>query len=184
MRFDNITFAYGDKQVFSDFSLTISDGARIALMGASGSGKTTLLMLAAGLLQPQRGSLTTDANGAAFLFQENRLVPSLTAVRNILLVAPGADAVGLLTELGLGSEADEYPDELSGGMARRVALARALAYSASGLLLLDEPFSGLDDAARIETAACVLRHAAARTLIIATHDVEEARLLNAEIVRI
>lgn len=184
LKFERITFAYGKKRVFENFSLEIPDGARLAFMGASGSGKSTLLRLAAGLLAPQSGRIVGSPDGVAYVFQESRLVPQLSALENVLLV--GADerlARELLEELGLGSELHAFPSELSGGMARRVALARALAYP-SPLLVLDEAFSGLDEATREVAAATILRHAEGRTILAATHSEVEATLLGAEIVRL
>ena len=186
--FENISFSYGKKQIFRDFSLTIPEGARIALMGASGSGKSTLLRLAAGLLSPSAGRVSGIPEGVSFVFQESRLLPQLSALDNVLLVLydmDGAENIAreLLTELGLGGDMNTLPGSLSGGMARRVALARALAYP-SPLLLLDEAFSGLDEATRRVAAETVLRHAEGRTILLATHSEEEAALLGAEIVRL
>lgn len=181
----NIRFAYGGKEVFRDFSLEIPDGARLALMGASGSGKSTLLRLAAGLLTPQSGEVSGAPEGVSFVFQESRLLPQLTALENVTLVAPERTELAreVLGELGLGSELDTLPGGLSGGMARRVALARALVYP-SPLLLLDEAFSGLDEATRAVAAATALKCAEGRTILAATHSEEEAALLGARIVRL
>ena len=184
LKFEHIGFAYGKKKIFSDFSLSIPDGARLAFMGASGSGKSTLLRLAAGLLTPQAGRIDGIPNGVAYVFQESRLVPQLTALENVLLVrADETLARQLLEALGLGAELHALPSELSGGMARRVALARALAYR-SPLLVLDEAFSGLDDATRETAAGVILRHASDRTILAATHSEIEAELLGAKIIKL
>lgn len=184
LKFEQVTFAYGRKRIFENFSLEIPDGARLAFMGASGSGKSTLLRLASGLLSPQSGRVSGISDGVAYVFQESRLVPQLTALENVLLVgAEDAPARRLLEELGLGSDLHTLPAELSGGMARRVALARALAFD-SPLLVLDEAFSGLDEATREAAAATVLRHAEGRTILAATHSEEEAALLGAKIIRL
>ena len=186
--FENVGFSFGKKKVFDGFSLKIPDGARVSLMGESGSGKSTLLRLAAGLLAPQIGRITGVPERVGFVFQESRLVPQLTALENVLLVLDGAPdardiALSLLTELGLGAETDALPASLSGGMARRVALARAVAYP-SPLLLLDEAFTGLDEATRRDAAEVVLRHSEGRTILAATHSEAEAALLGAEIVHL
>ncbi len=186
--FENVGFSFGKKKVFDGFSLKVSDGARVALMGESGSGKSTLLRLAAGLLTPQTGRVSGVPERVGFVFQESRLIPQLTALENVLLVLDGAPdaretARALLAELGLGAETDALPASLSGGMARRVALARAVAYP-SPLLLLDEAFTGLDEATRRAAAEVILRHSKGRTILAATHSEAEAALLGAEIVRL
>ncbi len=183
IKFEKISFSYGKKKVFENFSLDIAAGERVALMGASGSGKSTLLRLAARLIAPQ-GGLVDAPERVAFVFQQSRLVPQLDALANCVLVgADEARAAAILAELGLAGELHTLPGELSGGMARRVALARALAFE-SDALLLDEPFSGLDEQNRRIAAETTLRHLGGRTLLAATHAAEEAELLGARVVRL
>lgn len=189
IRLENVTFSYGDKRIFSDFSLKIDDGACLALMGASGCGKSTLLRLISGLLTPKSGQIVgVPTDGVAYVFQESRLLPQLTARENIELVLKNVGnahelAAEVLTELGLGDELDTLPSELSGGMARRVAMARALAFD-SPLLLLDEAFTGLDERTRGTVADCVLRRLNGRTLVISTHSEVEVELLGCKILRL
>ena len=117
------------------------------------------------------------------VFQENRLVPGLTVLENLSLVSPRAGEAflrELLGELGLGDEAHARPAELSGGMARRVAIARAAAL-ASPLVLLDEPFTGLDEKCRKQAAAFLLHRLPDSTMALAVHHPEEAELLGAKI---
>lgn len=147
MRLENVSFSYGDKVILDGFSLSLPDGGVTALSGPSGCGKTTLLRLLAGLLTPESGSI--DAPGlarTAILFQEDRLLPAFSAAAQLKAVLPrGAEVVDYLDAVGLASEADSPVEALSGGMKRRVALARALAYAGDkSLLLLDEPFTGVD----------------------------------------
>ena len=176
----NVSFSYGKKHIFEHFSLDIPEGARLAFSGPSGCGKTTLLRLCCGLLKPQRGSVTGYPRTVSFVFQENRLIPGLPVLENAAIAGDRELARALLEELGLGGELGTLPGELSGGMARRVALCRALCHP-SPLLILDEPFTGLD-AAMVETAAgCVLRHAAGRTILAVTHAPHEAELLGMEL---
>ena len=147
MKLTNLTFCYGDKVILKDFSLTLPDTGITALAGPSGCGKTTLLRLLAGLEAPQSGILEApEGRDTAFLFQENRLLPGLSAENQIRVVLPrGTDPLPCLAAVGLENEAHTLPSALSGGMQRRVALARCLAYGQrKKLLLLDEPFTGID----------------------------------------
>ena len=146
MKLTNLNFCYGDKVILKDFSLALPDTGITALAGPSGCGKTTLLRLLGGLEAPQSGTLEAPAAGkTAFLFQENRLLPGLSAADQIRVVLPrGEDPLPWLAAVGLGDEAATLPDALSGGMQRRVALARCLAYGRDKALLLDEPFAGID----------------------------------------
>lgn len=143
----NLTLSYAGKAVLQDFSLSLPLTGVTALRGPSGCGKTTLLRVIAGLERPQRGKiLGISPQETGFLFQENRLFPWRTVQQHLTDVMPRPDSVKareLLTLVELEGEEALYPAQLSGGMGRRLALARALALE-SKLLLLDEPFSGVD----------------------------------------
>ena len=146
----NITLSFGDKTVLSDFSLSLETVGITALSGPSGCGKTTLLRLLAGLEKQQSGEVNVSEK-TGFLFQENRLFPWRTAVQHISDVLPKekrAEAKNWLHMCELENESDAYPSELSGGMARRLALARVLAFGGD-LFILDEPFAGVDTECRI-----------------------------------
>ena len=168
---------YGEKTPIRDLTLILPDVGVVGVFGASGAGKTTLLRLLAGLLQPASGTIEGLAGKRiSMVFQEDRLLPWLTAVENVALVRDGseADARALLAALALSAETDQLPRALSGGMQRRVALARALNFGGD-VLLLDEPFKGLD-AALCAEAAAVVRGRFPLT-VIATHDRGEAAAL-------
>ena len=147
-----LTVSYGEKLVLDRFSLTVPAEGVTALAGPSGCGKTTLLRTLAGLENPSSGAVTSlEASKAVILFQENRLFPWRTAEQHITDVLPRPDretARRWLAAAGLAGEEGTYPAALSGGMARRLALVRALALAEvrRGWVLLDEPFAGVDPA--------------------------------------
>jgi len=185
MELSHVTFGYSGKMILEDFSMTLRPGEPVAVMGPSGCGKTTLLRLMAGLEKPRSGTVTgIPREGISMVFQENRLVPSLTVLENLALAAPGAgreELLALLAPLGLEGEGDSLPAALSGGMARRAAIVRAAALG-SPLLLLDEPFTGLDEENRARAAAFLRRRFAGAAVAAAVHHREEAELLGARIV--
>ena len=143
----NITLRYGNKVVLDGFSLELPEEGLTALSGPSGCGKTTLLRVLGGLARPERGKVDgLDPSRAAFLFQEDRLLPWRTVGQHITDVLPRSRREELprwLAFAELEGEDHAYPAALSGGMARRLALARCVALG-GGLLLLDEPFAGVD----------------------------------------
>ena len=147
IKLQNITLRYGDKPVLDGFSLDIPAHGLPALAGPSGCGKTTLLRVMAGLDRPQGGTASgVSPAQTAFLFQEDRLLPWRTVGQHITDVLPRARRGELgrwLAFAELSGEENADPAALSGGMARRLALARCAALG-GGLLLLDEPFAGVD----------------------------------------
>ena len=150
--------------------LNVPAGGRICVMGASGAGKSTLLALAAGECAP-----------CSMVFQDTRLVESASALDNVLVCADAhvdaSSAAALLRLLVLGVDVHACVAELSGGQRRRVEIARALLCS-GGAVILDEPFTGLDVAARDATAKVVLDLLDGRTLLLATHDATDVQALN------
>lgn len=139
--------AFGEKQIMEDFSIRIPEQGITVLRGPSGCGKTTLLRILAGLQPLQSGTVTgVTPRETAFLFQENRLLPWRTVQQHITDVLPRErrkEAGDWLELVELGGEENNYPGALSGGMGRRLALARCLALGGA-LYLLDEPFAGID----------------------------------------
>lgn len=184
--------------VLDQVSFTVQPGAFISLLGPSGCGKSTLLRLIAGLDEPREGKI--GANGVRIVgpdpsrllvFQDPTLYPWRTVRQNVAL---GLEARGLIREqahrvdealdlVGLSAFADVFPNQLSGGMAQRAALARVLVNNPS-LLLLDEPLGRLDSLTRMTMQAELLRlwQDAAFTSILVTHDVEEALLLSQQVI--
>lgn len=177
---EELTAGYPGKTVLKDCSLRVLPGERCALMGPSGCGKTTLLKLLLGLMKPLSGRAEIRGK-AACVFQEPRLLPWRTAVENVNAVLSDrgetlGEARAWLERLELGEAAGLYPDELSGGMKQRIAIARALAYGGDALLL-DEPLKGLDQALKQRTAELILKNSRAKAILLVTHDREEAALL-------
>ena len=182
----NISHSYDDLKILENFSLTLAPGQRIALMGPSGCGKTTVLKIALGLLSPTGGTVQSGFRRSAAVFQESRLLPWRTAMENVALVLGDRKdafprAMAALEQMELGEAAGKYPRELSGGMQQRVAIARALATDPD-LLILDEPFKGLDEALRERILETVARTGAA--VLLVTHDEREAKALGCQILRL
>ena len=183
---DKLTKSYGDKVALSPFSCTLAEGEIVCLLGQSGCGKTTLLRLLLGLETPTGGAVTGLPDAVSAVFQEDRLCPSFSAVTNVSLAlgrqVSRAQIVSLLTELGLGDAIAKPVRELSGGMQRRVAIARSLLCPAD-IYLMDEPFKGLDEDTRKTVMDVVLSRTKGKTLLLVTHDPEETAYLGGRIIR-
>lgn len=165
---------FDGKRVLYNFSANLPDVGVVAVTGESGSGKTTLLRVLAGLIKPSEGSVVGLGEArAAFVFQEDRLLPWRTVAENIAIPARcKPEKVKTFLELTeLWGDRNRYPHELSGGMQRRVALARALCFGGR-VLLLDEPFKGLD--AKLRCRITQRMRGLFPLTVIATHDPGEA----------
>ena len=171
---DKLSFSYGKKEILRELSYVFPEHAAVAITGSSGIGKTTLLHLIAGLLTPASGQIHCDLNRPAFIFQEPRLFPWLTALDNVRLIGGDDGRAAELLDLLLEDPDAKhlYPNELSGGMKQRVSIARALAYEGD-LILMDEPFRGLDPQTRGRVAARFFEMSAGKTVLMVTHDQNE-----------
>lgn len=182
----SICKAYGENQVLKDLSLSFPKGKVTCIMGQSGCGKTTLLRILAGLEKPDSGTVEGIPEKLSFVFQDDRLCEDFSAVSNLRFVTgrakPKSETVRHLNELGLGDSLKKPVRELSGGMKRRVAIARAICYE-SELVILDEPFKGLDDELKKEVIDYVLKYTSEKTVIIVTHDESEAEYIGGRIIR-
>lgn len=177
IRLKALTKRYGDITALPPVTARFPAEETMVLLGPSGCGKTTLFRLLMGLERPTAGSISGVPENISAVFQENRLLPEFSALTNIRLVTGNRvgeeDILSLLRSLGLGDWAHKPVKELSGGMGRRVAIARALLHPAE-LVLMDEPFKGLDTETRERVMALVQRCCRARTLLLITHDPAEA----------
>lgn len=182
--FENVSFSYGKTTVLKDVHWRLPDKGVVCLWGASGCGKTTALRLLAGLEKPSNGKVS-GVGRVAMVFQEDRLLPWRSALENVTLVGAGAEkARDLLATLGLSEEEMEaYPAHLSGGQQRRVALARALV-AESDLLLLDEPFNGLDEGTWQDVVPLIRQAAEKRPVVLVTHIREQVLALDAAVVHL
>lgn len=194
---NQIGYAFPDgngRFVISDISLTLKQGAFVVLVGPSGIGKSTLLRVLGGLLSPTKGTIhRTEAEDSpvGIVFQRDNLMPWRTAYDNVKLpleILGQADKSldkkvrDALELVGLADDAAAYPSQLSGGMAQRIALARALVHQPS-LLLLDEPFGALDALTRERMGQELLRiwQAHPVTVFMVTHSITEAVFLADEV---
>lgn len=169
----NFSKSYGKISVYNNFNLSLEEGKITCLLGASGSGKTTLLNAIAGIIKAE-GELPKLK--CSYVFQSPQLVPSLTVRGNLSLIcADDAKIDVMLERVGLSDKAARYPVNLSGGEARRVAVARAFLYE-SDILLMDEPFSSLDLKLKYRMLDLFFEiwRKDRRTVLMVTHDVDEA----------
>ncbi len=166
-------------KVLENFSFSFPEKGVVCLLGRSGCGKTTLINCIAGLEKADGGSIEgKDDSKISFVFQEDRLIPWISAKRNLLVVNEDEGICDeILDKMGLSEHKDKLPDELSGGMRQRVAIARAVAYGGD-IIFLDEPFKGID----VKTKAAVIESVKGliedKLCIFITHDLEEAMLLS------
>lgn len=179
----NVNFSYNENKILDNFNLTVNEGECVCLVGRSGCGKTTVARLILGLESAQEGDVSAPEK-ISCVFQEDRLLPHLNLYKNVLLAlqkdaAPSAEA--LIEELGLADYKKSKISELSGGMKRRVAIIRAIAFD-SDALVLDEPFNGLDQKNK-ELAAEIIKREFSdkdKPILLISHIEEDAQLLNAK----
>lgn len=188
MKICGLNFAYGDKSIFDNFNLDIPIGQVVCIMGASGCGKTTLLNCISGQLKfegqisyGQNGNSDLLSKSISYVFQQPRLIPSMTVAKNIEYVLPNTlskeqkalKVNQVIEKMQLADCVNSCPRYISGGQASRVALARALAVD-SDIMLMDEPFKGLDIKLKKQILDILTPLIKDKTVVFVTHDVEEA----------
>lgn len=199
LELEGIRAGYGQKTILEDVDLTVGSGQVVCLVGPSGCGKTTLLHVIGGLLEPESGTVLMDGEPVSgpgpdrvTVFQEDAVFPWMTARRNVeyglriqKLDAQERErrATEALELVGLGDVGASYPRELSGGMRKRVDLARALAVRPR-VLLMDEPYAALDAMTKERLQVAFLRacEAYGTTAVFVTHDLEEALFVGDRVV--
>lgn len=171
---------FGSEVVISDAVFDIPEGKCTAIIGPSGSGKTTLMRILAGLDREFEGSVENPPERPLILFQEDRLVENISAISNLLAVAPDRrSAERALSDAGLAEDGEKKVSELSGGMRRKLAIARFMLLDGDALFL-DEPFRALDDVSRRGAARRLSSFRAGRTMVFISHDEEDISLLGAD----
>lgn len=185
----NLCKTFGSKKVLNNLNITLEDGGIYCLMGPSGMGKTTLLRIIMNLESKDAGEITgidPDVEISS-MFQEDRILPMLSAVANVNMMYekkwPVKEIKEDLSQI-LPKKCLRQPVcELSGGMKRRVSLARCMHYQGK-MIILDEPFTGLDMATKQEVISYILKNRRNRILLVATHGIEDAALLGAEVIHL
>lgn len=183
IQLNNLCKAYGDKVIFENYNRTINFNGILLIQGKSGLGKTTLMRMIAGLEKADKGEIINSAERISFMFQEDRLIPFVTVLKNLTAVCSEEKAIKYLSLMGLENEKDNSPTALSGGMRRRVSLARTLCFD-SDLVILDEPFKGLDEKLKSEICEIIKNESKNRDFIIISHDSEDAKILGAEMIEL
>jgi len=180
--------SYGTQCVLDDVTFAVTDEQITCVMAPSGVGKTTLLQILMGLEKPDSGTVSLPPNCRwAAVFQEDRLLEHLDAMGNLKFVLGNdfdlTEAKSILEDLGLTEVEGKLVCDFSGGMKRRLALARALLASADALAL-DEPFSGLDEENREKAIACIRRRTEGKPVLLVTHNEDDVAGLNAKLIRL
>lgn len=187
IKFNNVYFSYGNKAVIENLSFTLEDGNNLLITGPSGCGKTTIARLILGLNKPDSGTIVADGKLSA-VFQEDRLIEKLNVYKNICLPLSKektAFASKLISEFGLEDIKYKAIESLSGGMKRRVAIIRALAFGGDALVL-DEPFNGIDKENAMLISKIINREYTkkGKSVIIISHNASDAEVFEAKILKI
>ncbi len=183
IKIKNISKKYDKENIIYDFSADFEEGISYCIMGSSGIGKTTLLNLISGILKTDSGNVTgLETMKKSFVFQENRLIPWLTAFENITYVTNDRTAAeNALKKAGIFSSRDKLPAQLSGGMQRRLAIARAAA-AQGDVFFIDEPLYGLDIKTEREILIYLKEIITGKTSFTVTHSPEDAYFLADKII--
>ncbi len=188
IKIKNLSKCYSGETIINNFSYTFPAGSRHCIMGTSGCGKTTLLSIIMGLTSADSGDITgIDTSRISAVFQENRLCENLTALLNVKMVTNIADTytiddiIHYFKLIGIDATDSKPVSQYSGGMKRRVTILRAL-LADYDLILMDEPLKGLDEATKSAVISLILELTKDKTLIMTSHDKDEAEALQCTIV--
>ncbi len=188
IKIKNLSKCYSGETIINNFSYTFPAYSRHCIMGTSGCGKTTLLSILMGLTPSDYGDITgIDTNRISAVFQENRLCENLTALLNVKMVTDIADTytiddvIHYFKLIGIDATDNKPVSQYSGGMKRRVAILRAL-LADYDLILMDEPLKGLDEATKSAVISLILELTKDKTLIMTSHDKDEAVALQCTVV--
>ena len=176
IRIRNLIKTFGSQLIFCDFNCDFADGGKYLIAGESGIGKTTLLRMITGLDRPDQGRIESDEEMTfAMVFQEDRLIDDMSAVENVQLVNPHCPVSVIRQELAKllpEDQLDKPVSELSGGMKRRTSLVRAL-LNDSRVVILDEPFAGLDEDNRRKALQYISEKQQGRIILLCSHEDDE-----------
>lgn len=183
IKLSGIDKSFDGRAVLRGFSLEVAPGERVCLTGPSGCGKSTVLAIASGTLEPDAGEVMICENiRMAYLYQDDRLLPWLDALENITVTGVSKEkAAGMLTLMGLEQDMHKRPKQLSGGMRRRLAIARALAYGGD-IYYLDEPLQGLDEDTAQRVMRVMLDSVEGKTVLMVSHNGDEIAALATRVV--
>lgn len=185
---EHLSKSYGDERVLHSLSMTLSGGKAYCLMAPSGAGKTTLFRILLGLETPDSGTVKgLSGLRLSAVFQEDRLLEGYTALQNIRFVTGRRYTTGelqaILIRLLPGDALGKPVREYSGGMKRRTAILRAI-LAPSNMVIMDEPFTGLDRETRLAAVQLIKEYTAGKLLLVSTHSEEDIDLLDAELIRL
>lgn len=179
---------FGNNQILKDYNVTFAEGKINCIMGASGIGKTTLIHILMGLLKPDSGNIQgIQGKHISAVFQEDRFIEHWDAVKNVMLVCSREQTEENVKDhfrrVGLTEYENKLVKALSGGMRRRVAIVRAI-LADYDLIIMDEPFKGLDEALKKQVIEYVRNETLGKTVILVTHDKDEIETLQGDLIRL
>ncbi len=163
--------------ILVDFSFKLKDGENLGIFGKSGIGKTTIINLILGLEKPDQGFVKRDFKKASVVFQENRLIDEISALDNLKILTDDKKlAISVLNKFGV-FDVDKSVNLFSGGMQRKVALARAYLFDGD-ILIMDEPFTGLDFNIKKDLARLIKQKFKDKSIIIVSHNLDDYKLFD------
>ena len=183
IKLEKLSFSYGKEKIISELTAELETNKIYCIMGGSGIGKSTLMNIISGLKRPDSGKISgTDKMKKSFIFQENRLLPHMSVYENLRYVTDNEEKINnTLSQTGLYDDKNKKITELSGGMARRTAIARATAFDGD-VFFIDEPLYGLDTKTAQGILALIKKTVKGKTAFIITHSPEEAFYLSDSII--